>query len=218
MKIVQTSIAIVLVSMLLTGTILVGRGINEVATLKNVVPNHTPFMRVYTKSAVQLVVGFNEISPTLKRAVIIAEDVTFYEHPGIAWQSLLNSIIINLSEGRIVMGASSITMQLAKNIFLGPERTLWRKFKELTIAATMECLLSKDRILDLYLNVAEWGPRVFGAEAAARYYFNKHASELTSKEAAYLASLLPNPKLTTSKIYCQRFARAAANIHERMIR
>jgi monofunctional glycosyltransferase len=205
-------ITVLLIAGLLTGAALAAPGVWGIVGIQTALPLTTPFMKKCSKPAVRQTASLDNISPALARAVVIAEDPAFFEHRGINTTLVWNSIKANVRSGKIVRGGSSITMQLAKNLFLGSKRSWWMKYNQVVLAFTMELLLSKERILELYLNVAEWGPRVFGAETAARYHFKKHASELTTKEAAYLASLLPNPKLTTSRIYRRRFAFAASLI------
>ncbi len=212
----HTIIVLILAAALVAGAILVLRGGLAVAHLSHHTPSSTPFMRTCHRPAVQQVVSLERISPALRRAVLIAEDPHFFDHPGIAWQSLVHAVIIDLGARRIVLGASSITMQTAKNIFLKPERTWQRKWNELWIAFAMEAMLSKERILELYLNVAEFAPRIYGAELGAQYYFGKPASKLGEQEAAQLASLLPNPKMITHPAYRARFAVAAIRIREQL--
>ncbi len=135
----------------------------------------------------------SRISPYLIQAVLIAEDDKFFQHEGFDWESMRKALETNLRRRRIVFGGSTITQQLAKNLFLSPERSLARKLREAAIAYQLEQALSKKRILELYMNVVEWGPGVYGAEAAAQTYFHKSASELRISEAIRLASVLPNP-------------------------
>ena len=134
------------------------------------------------------------ISPHLQRAVIVAEDASFYEHHGFDWEGLQEALTRNWEQGKMQRGGSTITQQLAKNLYLSSEKNLLRKAREALIAWEIERRLPKKRILELYLNVAEWGDGVFGAEAAARHHFDKSAAELTEDEAALLAALLPSPR------------------------
>lgn len=134
------------------------------------------------------------ISPHLQRAVIVSEDASFYEHHGFDWEGLQEAITRNWEQGKLQRGGSTITQQLAKNLYLSSEKSLLRKAHEALIAWELEQRLSKKRILELYLNVAEWGHGIFGAEAAARHHFEKSAAELTEEEAALLAALLPSPR------------------------
>lgn len=134
------------------------------------------------------------ISPHLQRAVIAAEDASFFTHEGFDWEGIKDAALHNLEAGEMKRGGSTITQQLAKNLYLSPERSLFRKAREAMIARLLEHRLSKKRILELYLNVAEWGRGVYGAEAAARHHFGKPAKDLTAEEAALLAAILPSPR------------------------
>jgi penicillin-binding protein 1A len=134
------------------------------------------------------------ISPRLVEAVITAEDDTFFEHEGIRPKQIRKAFWDNLEAGRYKRGGSTITQQVAKNAFLSREKTLTRKVKEVFLARRIEKILPKKRILELYLNLVEWGRDLYGAETAARYYFNKPAKALNLAEAALLAGMLPNPR------------------------
>jgi len=140
-------------------------------------------------------VGYNRISRDLKRAVLVAEDAAFFDHEGIDFQEIRASLEANWEEGKFTRGASTITQQLAKNLYLSPARTPMRKLRELIIARRLEAELSKRRILELYLNVVEWGDGIYGAEAASRTYFRKPASALSPSEAALLAGALVNARV-----------------------
>jgi len=135
------------------------------------------------------------ISPYLQKAVIISEDDVFYQHDGINYETMKEAFRVNWEKGRYVRGASTLTMQLARNAFLHKRKTLLRKIRELILARRLEDNLSKTRILELYLNIVEWGDGIYGAEAASRYYFGKSAASLNLAEATLLASMLPNPKI-----------------------
>jgi monofunctional biosynthetic peptidoglycan transglycosylase len=139
-------------------------------------------------------VPYEAISIHLKRAVVVAEDARFLEHDGFDWQAIQEAMAKNENRGKVVAGASTISQQLAKNLFLSGERSWLRKAEEAAITWMMEHTLSKRRILELYLNVAEWGDGVFGAEAAARYHFGVPASQLAPEQAAWLAAILPSPR------------------------
>jgi monofunctional glycosyltransferase len=139
-------------------------------------------------------VPYNQISTNLRRAVLVAEDAAFFDHDGIDLKELRASLEANWEEGRFTRGASTITQQLAKNLYLSPSRDPVRKLKELLITRRLEAALTKRRILEIYLNVIEWGDGVFGAEAAARTYFGRQASTLTPDEAALLAGAIINPR------------------------
>jgi monofunctional glycosyltransferase len=136
----------------------------------------------------------SRIAPELQRAVIAAEDASFFVHEGFDWEGIRDAALYNLEAGELKRGGSTITQQLAKNLYLSSERSLFRKAREALIARSLEHRLTKTRILELYLNVAEWGRGVYGAEAAARHHFGKSASELTADEAAWLAAILPSPQ------------------------
>ena len=139
--------------------------------------------------------SYGNISPYLRRAVLVAEDNDFYEHGGIDVKAMREAMERDWKRKKITHGGSTITQQLAKNLYLSPSRNPLRKVKEYFIARSLENRLSKKRILELYLNVVEMGERVYGAEAAARRYFQKPASSLSPTEAALLAGCLPNPRL-----------------------
>lgn len=139
-------------------------------------------------------VGYDEISRHAKLAVIAAEDTGFMSHPGIEWQAIERALKVNRESGEIAQGGSTITMQLAKNLFLSSDRSYVRKGQEVLLAVTMELILDKRRILELYLNLVEFGEGVFGIEAAAEHYFKTSAEKLTARQAAWLASILPAPK------------------------
>ncbi len=139
-------------------------------------------------------VPYNRISAHLKRAVVAAEDDRFLDHSGFDWDAIQKAHEKNVREGEIVAGASTITQQLAKNLFLPAQRTWWRKAQEAVITAMLEAVLEKRRILEIYLNVVEWGDGVFGAEAAARYHYGLSAAALTPTQAARLAVMLPSPR------------------------
>ncbi len=137
--------------------------------------------------------SLSRISPNLRRAVIVAEDSTFWEHHGFDWQGIRVAIDKNIDRGRLSAGGSTITQQLAKNLYLSPEKSFTRKLQEAILTCRLEMNLSKERILELYLNVVEWGKGVYGAEAAARRYFGVSAAALTKSQAATLAAMLPDP-------------------------
>ena len=134
------------------------------------------------------------ISGQLKRAVVVAEDAKFVGHEGFDWEAISKAIEKNERNARVVSGASTISQQLAKNLFLSGERSWLRKGQEAAITWMLESTLGKRRILELYLNYAEWGEGVFGAEAAARYHFGVNAAALSAQQAAFLAAILPSPR------------------------
>jgi monofunctional biosynthetic peptidoglycan transglycosylase len=139
-------------------------------------------------------VDYERISPHLKRAVVIAEDAKFIDHEGFDWEGIQRAMERNQRRGKVVAGGSTISQQLAKNLFLSGERSVVRKGQEAIITLMLEAVLSKRRILELYLNVAEWGEGVFGAEAAARHYYGASAASLSPAQAARLAAMLPRPR------------------------
>jgi len=139
-------------------------------------------------------VPYERISPHLKRAVVAAEDARFLDHEGFDWDAIQQAMVRNEKRGKVVAGASTISQQLAKNLFLSGERSWLRKGEEAAITWMLERTLSKRRILELYLNVAEWGEGVFGAEAAARHHFGIRAAALDAEQAAWLAAILPSPR------------------------
>jgi len=139
-------------------------------------------------------VPYERISANLKRAVVAAEDAKFSEHEGFDWEGIQKALEKNQKKGRIVAGGSTISQQLAKNLFLSASKTPWRKAQEAVITLMLEAVLDKRRILEIYLNVVEWGNGVFGAEAAARHYYGTSAAQVSAEQAARLAVLLPNPR------------------------
>ena len=138
---------------------------------------------------------YESISPQLKRAVVAAEDAKFVGHEGFDWEAIQKAMEKNERKGKVVAGASTITQQLAKNLFLSGHRSWVRKGQEAAITWMLESVMSKRRILELYLNVAEWGEGIFGAEAAARHHFGIPAQALNAHQAAWLAAILPSPRL-----------------------
>lgn len=139
-------------------------------------------------------VDYPQISGHLKRAVIASEDAKFTQHGGVDWKGIQYALEKNIKKGKVVAGGSTITQQLAKNMFLSSKRTPWRKGEELLIAYMFELILSKQRIFEIYLNVIEWGNGVFGAQAAAEHYFKSNASHLNQYQSAKLAAMIPNPR------------------------
>jgi monofunctional biosynthetic peptidoglycan transglycosylase len=136
----------------------------------------------------------SKISPYLVKAVLISEDDKFWWHEGFDYEAIQKAIEKDIKAGRFKFGGSTISQQLARNLYLSPAKSPFRKIREAIITWRMEKILSKKRILELYLNLAEWGDGIFGVEAASRYYFGKSSSELSAWEAARLASVLPNPR------------------------
>ena len=167
-------------------------------------PAHTAFMQQaqqrldLRRPAMRLQhqwVPYGRISPNLKRAVVAAEDARFLSHEGVDWEAVEKAYEQNLRRGHRAHGGSTISQQLAKNLFLSARRSYLRKAQELLITWMVEALWSKKRILEVYLNVAEWGDGVFGAQAAARHYFDVDAGALSPEEAATMAAMLPAPRL-----------------------
>ena len=139
-------------------------------------------------------VPYDRISPHLKRAIVVAEDAKFVDHEGFDWEAIEKAREKNRKKGRVVAGGSTISQQLAKNLFLSGDRTPWRKGQEALITVMIEHVMDKRRILEIYLNVIEWGEGIFGAEAAARHYFGSGAASLGPEPSARLAAIVPNPR------------------------
>ena len=139
-------------------------------------------------------VPYNKISNHLKRALIASEDAKFVDHEGFDWEGIQKAYEKNLKKGKLVAGGSTISQQLAKNLFLSSGRTPWRKGEEAIITLMLENMMEKERIFEIYLNVIEWGNGLFGAEAAARHYYRISASQLSPQQAAKLAAMVPNPR------------------------
>ena len=176
----------------------------DVRALARTPPESTAFMRLRESQMAddgqpvrrrQRWVSYDAISPHLKRAVIVAEDSAFFSHEGLDFGEIKASMQKNWEEGEFSRGASTITQQLAKNLYLSPSKNPYRKVQELFIARRMEAVLTKRRILELYLNLIEWGDGIWGAEAAARAYFGVSAAELDPSQAALLAGAIPNPRV-----------------------
>lgn len=176
----------------------------DVRVLARTNPTTTAFMELRAEEAarngrtlrhVHVWVPYSRISQSLKRAVLVAEDSAFWEHEGIDVEQIRESIQVTWERGGAIRGASTITQQLAKNLYLSPSRDPLRKLRELIIARRVEAALSKARILEIYLNVIEWGDGVWGAEAAARTYFGVPASALGPQQAALLAGAIINPRV-----------------------
>jgi monofunctional biosynthetic peptidoglycan transglycosylase len=176
----------------------------DVRALANTNPKKTAFMTLRERDAAQrgrtlrhyqVWVPYRRISSNLKRAVLVAEDDAFWQHEGIDMEQLKISIRNDITKGQASRGGSTITQQLAKNLYLSPSRDPVRKLRELIIARRMEAALSKTRILEIYLNVIEWGDGIWGAEAAARSYFGTSAAALSPDQAALLAGAIINPRV-----------------------
>ncbi len=201
----------------------VGRPVLDVVRLKTSNPEKTAYMRQYEKTAArqgvkeikQQFVPLDSISMDLQEAVLAAEDDAFYTHPGIDLNSLVAAMQYNQDHGVNKRGASTISQQMAKNLFLSNEKSFSRKYRELAYTLLMETILGKKRILELYLNYAQWGKDVFGCEAASRKYFRKPASKLTPIESARMAAVLAKPAklnpLSTSSVFMQKRLQVIAN-------
>ncbi|WP_245579389.1 monofunctional biosynthetic peptidoglycan transglycosylase [Chitinilyticum aquatile] len=161
-------------------------------------------------------VEYDRISPNIKRALVASEDAKFLEHDGFDWEAIQIAWEKNQKKGRIVAGGSTISQQLAKNLFLSSKRTPWRKAEEAVITVMLEALLDKQRIFEIYLNVIEWGDGVFGIEAASRHYYNTSAARLSPGQAAKLASMVPNPRYFDKHRSDRKLLRKTAIILRRM--
>ena len=161
-------------------------------------------------------VAYKNISPNLKRALIAAEDAKFVDHEGFDWEGIEKAYEKNLKKGKVVAGGSTISQQIAKNLFLSTKRTPWRKLEEAMITVMLESIMSKRRIFEIYLNVIEWGNGIFGAEAAARHYFGTSAKNLSSEQAAKLAAMVPNPRYYDKHQSAQGLNRKTGIILHRM--
>jgi monofunctional biosynthetic peptidoglycan transglycosylase len=157
-------------------------------------------------------VPLKTLGPNLPRAVIAAEDTRFREHHGVDWIGVRQAVQDNLHRGRLWRGGSTITQQLVKNLFLGTYGSFARKLAEIPLSLLAELVLSKDRILELYLNVVEWGPGIYGGQAAAEHYYDTSAAYLSREQAARLAACLPSPRTRKP----QRMNAYAAKILRRM--
>lgn len=180
--------------------------LGEVADLARHHPHSTSLMRRRAAEAMargaapkrtQVIVPYTRISPYLRGAVVAAEDRHFFFHHGVDLADVKEAVEVNLCERRLVAGGSSITQQLAKNLYLDPSRSFSRKASELVIAFELERRLPKERILELYLNNIEWGEGIYGCEAASRVYFRRSAADLSPEQAIRLASIIPNPRVNT---------------------
>ena len=161
-------------------------------------------------------VPYSRISTHLKRALVVSEDDLFVHHEGFDWEGIQKAIEKNQRKGRFVAGGSTISQQLAKNLFLTPSRTPWRKAQEAIVTLMIEAVWSKQRIFEVYLNVIEWGNGVFGAEAAARHYYGIGAAQLSAPQAARLAGMVPSPRFYDRNRNAPGLARKAAVILGRM--
>jgi monofunctional biosynthetic peptidoglycan transglycosylase len=199
----------------------------DVAVLAKQNPKSTAWMEMRDREAVakgkkprryQNWRPIQSISPNLKNAVLIAEDASFFQHEGLDYGEIREAIKINAEKMEFARGASTITQQLAKNLYLSPSRNPLRKIKEIFLTFSLERHLSKKRIFEIYLNVIEWGDGVYGAEAAARHYYGKSCSELSSAEAASLAAVIINPRRYSPTNPGKRIRNRTARIEARMAR
>ncbi len=188
-------------------------------------PEHTRFMALRLEELQQKDpqaglkqqwVNYDRISRHLKHAIIAAEDAKFVDHEGFDWEGIQLAIEKNQKRGRVVAGGSTISQQLAKNLFLTPAKTPWRKAEEAIITLMLEGVWSKQRIFEVYLNVIEWGNGVFGAEAAARHYYGVSAAQLSREQAARLAGMVPSPRFYDRHRNAPGLAKKAAIILARM--
>ncbi len=161
-------------------------------------------------------VPYADISSNLKRALIAAEDAKFLDHDGFDWEAIQRAASKNLKRGKVVAGGSTISQQLSKNLFLSGRRTPWRKLQEAVITVMIETVMSKRRILEIYLNVIEWGNGVFGAEAAAWHYYRTGAGRLSAGQAAWLAAMVPNPRYYDRVRSTPALEKKTQIIHSRM--
>ena len=197
----------------------------DVRPLRTTNPSTTAFIELRGREArakgqpvrrTQRWVGYSRISPDLKRAVLVAEDAAFWAHEGVDLDQLQESLELDWARGRFTRGGSTITQQLAKNLYLSPSKNPLRKLRELIIARRLEAELKKSRILELYLNEIEWGDGIYGVEAAARTYFHRSAAELNPSEAALLAAAIINPRLLNPARPSNRLLRRQQLILRRM--
>ncbi len=161
-------------------------------------------------------VAISKISPNLQRAVMTAEDAKFNTHNGFDWDGIKLAYKKNIKRGRIVAGGSTISQQLAKNLFLSASKTPWRKAQEAIITMMIELIMPKQRILELYLNLVEWGNGIFGAQAAAQHYFHRSAQYLSKYQSANLAAMLPNPRYYDKHRYTPFLHKKTARIVQQM--
>ena len=191
---------LLIISVILTSLYLIS--VPDISKLKKRNPEKTSLMKIREQEwkkkgkkyrINQIWIPLSSISPYLIKAVLIAEDDKFWSHEGFDYESIQKAIEKDLKAGKFKFGGSTISQQLVKNLYLSPSKNPFRKIREALITWRMEKVLSKRRILELYLNVAEWGNGIFGIEAASRHYYGKPTSALVPEEAARLAAVLPNP-------------------------
>ena len=191
--------------------------------------NHNPSTSAFMEDRLQVLqqdhpdavlkhrwVDYKNISPNLKRALVAAEDAKFVDHEGFDWEGIQKAYEKNLKKGKVVAGGSTISQQLAKNLFLSTKRTPWRKAEEAMITVMLEATMSKRRIFEIYLIVIEWGNGIFGAEAAAKYYYHTSAKNLNAEQAATLAAMVPNPRYYDKHRQAKGLMRKTGIIEARM--
>ena len=197
----------------------------DVRSLARTNPTRTAFMEIRqaearaagtTPHVNQRWVTYNRIASTLKRAVLVAEDAAFWQHDGVDYDELQRSIQLDWARGQLVRGASTITQQLAKNLYLSPSKNPHRKLRELVIARRLEVELTKTRILEIYLNVIEWGDGIYGVEAASQTYFKTASANLDASTAALLAGAIINPRVLNPARPTARLLRRQQLILRRM--
>jgi monofunctional biosynthetic peptidoglycan transglycosylase len=197
----------------------------DVRSLRSANPESTAFIDLRAREArargqtprrIQRWLPYARVSPNLKRAVLVTEDSRFWTHEGIDFDELKESMEVNIERMEFARGGSTITHPLAKNLYLSPSKNPVRKLRELLIARRLEAELSKQRILELYLNVIEWGDGIYGAEAAARTYFHKSAADLSPPESALLAAAITNPRVMNPAHPTARLRRRQDMVMRRM--
>ena len=215
-------LAAVVGAIALAGYVLIGLpGRGDVRALATANPETTGVMRQREAEArkagrpvrrMQSWVPISRMSRHLVHAVLSSEDQKFFGHQGVDWEAIEKSAQEDRKKGRLARGGSTITQQLAKNLFFTTHKSVVRKIRELIVARWLEDDLSKRRILELYLNVIEWGDGVYGAQAAAQRYYGKPASAIGAEEAAGLAGMVPNPRTINPRVDPRRFARAQRRV------
>ena len=211
-------------ALLLTGLLWLAWGLpsrSDIRALARQNPGRTAVMQQREKEAkragqkprhAQTWVPLSRVSRHLIHGVVAAEDQKFFGHEGVDWDAVKQSVETNRKAGRFARGGSTITQQLAKNLFFSTRKSLARKARELVAAYWLEQELSKARILELYLNVIEWGDGIYGVEAAARHYYGKTAAALDEREAAGLVAMIPNPRRLNPRVSAARHARATRRV------
>ncbi|PIR25869.1 MAG: monofunctional biosynthetic peptidoglycan transglycosylase [Deltaproteobacteria bacterium CG_4_10_14_0_2_um_filter_43_8] len=181
--------AIILLPLLLWSKII----LLDIPTLRYANPSTSSYMKSSESSARLHWTSFEDLPLFLRQAIVVAEDAKFYQHQGIDFSALRQALEVNFKRNRYARGGSTITMQLARNLYLSPHKTMFRKLREIILAAYMEQILSKERILECYLNLIEFAPNIFGVENAAQHYFHQSLQSLNRKELAFLVAIIPSP-------------------------